>query len=199
MRRSQMKKILVPLMLIAVFILFAISTSIAQDQPAKEPARMKAHDFPPFLKDMLNLTPEQEARLKELSKARLEERQAFQEKMTKMRGELREMMKDPKADEKKIEGLVDEMFKLRAAQFKNNIKQRNEIKKIFTPEQLEKMEKFRTRFMGRQMRRPGRFFPGRRFSPWGGLFGPERFGLPWDRGFGFRGRILRNRMGWWWW
>jgi len=191
-----MKKFIVPFIFITFFLLLTFSWSVAEEQPAKKPARLFAPDFPPFLKEMLDLTPEQESQLREFSKARLEERRTFRDKMMKMRSELREMMKDPKADEKKIEGLVDEIFKLRANQFKGSLKSRNEIKKIFTPNQLEKIEKFKTRFAGRWAMRPGRF-PQWRFLPRGQFYGAERFSGPWGRGFGFRGRGLRDRMPWW--
>jgi hypothetical protein len=123
---------------------------------------------------------------------------AFQEKMKKMRSELRELMKDPKADEKKIDGLIDEMSKLRAMQFKSSVKQRKEIRKIFTPEQLEKMDKFKARLMDQRAMRKGQPFPKKRFLRQGRFFGPERFGGPWGRGYGFRGPSFRERMRRWW-
>lgn len=183
--------------LFAVFLIFILFPSSATTQPLRRPGRM-ANDFPLFLKNVLNLTPEQEARLQEFRKARQEEMKAFQEKMKKMRSELRELMKDPKADEKKIDGLIDEMSKLRAMQFKSSVKQRKEIRKIFTPEQLEKMDKFKARLMDQRAMRKGQPFPQGRFLRQGRFFGPERFGGPWGRGYGFRGPSFRERMRRWW-
>ncbi len=119
--------------------LFLLGPYFASAQPARNPERV-----PRFLGgEFLNLTPEQKAKLEELRKAKQEERKAFVEQMQKYRTELRDLMKDPQANEKKINSLIDEMFKLRAAQMKNSIKHREQVRKVFTPEQLEKMRDLR--------------------------------------------------------
>lgn len=108
--------------------------------------------------------------------------------MEKFRADLRELMKDPQANEKKIHGLIDEMFKLRAAEMKNSIKHREEMKKIFTPEQLEKIKNLRgrmARFIGRRM---GGFKPG---PCWGAGWG--------ERPFWGRTRFSRPFSRWWRW
>ncbi len=99
-----------------------------------------------LLKDVLQLTPEQEKKLEEFRKARLEEAKAHQEKMTRLRQEFRKLMEDPRADEKKVNSLIDEMSKLRAERMKAMFKNRKEWEKILTPEQLKKLEDYRKDF-----------------------------------------------------
>lgn len=183
-----MKKYVITAFLVVSFVSLLLLPSLANAQPIKSQERVK---------EQLNLTPEQEAKLKEFREARMEDRKAFREKMTKLRDEFQALMKDPKADEKKIDGLIDEMAKLRASQFKAGIKQRNEWKKIFTPEQLEKMEKFKGRMMERGAMRPGRFMPHQRFGMQRGFFGPRQFQRPGMRPSGFRMGMM-NCMWWDW-
>ncbi len=121
----------------------------------------------------LELTPEQEAKLKDMRAARQEMDKGFFEKLDKMRQDLRKAMQDPKADQKKIEGLVDEMHRAKAEQMKSHLKFRKEMEKILTPEQLDKFKNARER-MG-NWHRGGRFMrrhPGAR-----GMMGPENFGF----------------------
>jgi len=108
-----------------------------------------------LLKDTLKLTPEQEKKLEEFRQARLEEAKAHQEKMTKLRLEFRKLMEDPKADEKKVNSLIDEMAKLRAERMKAMFKNRKEWEKILTPEQLKKLEEYRKDFQLRRELLPG--------------------------------------------
>ncbi|MGQ9802102.1 MAG: Spy/CpxP family protein refolding chaperone [Candidatus Saccharicenans sp.] len=112
-----------------------------------------------LLKDALQITPEQEKKLEEFRKARLEEAKAHREKMTKLRQEFRTLMTDPKADEKKVNSLIDEMAKLRAERMKAMFKNRKEWEKILTPKQLQKLEEYRKDFQLRRELMPG--FRGR--------------------------------------
>jgi Spy/CpxP family protein refolding chaperone len=128
----------------------------AQDQPERRPAMRHQRGFFPELEESLNLTPEQKTKLADFRKARREERTASFEQMSQLRTDLRELMKDPQANEKKIDGLIDEMSQLRASQMKSAIKSSVEMNKIFTPEQLEKMKDFRTRMGSRLGMRRGR-------------------------------------------
>lgn len=132
-----------------------------------------------LLKDALQLTPEQEKKLEEFRKARLEEARAHQEKMAKLHDEFRKLMEDPKADEKKVNSLIDEMSKLRAERMKAMFKNRKEWEKILTPEQLKKLEEYRKDF---RLRRDLLMGPGGRM--------------------GARGMMLmrhRRPMGFFWW
>jgi Spy/CpxP family protein refolding chaperone len=120
----------------------------AQEAPAQAPADKK----PPVKmgpRESLGLTAEQEKALETFRKVRADENRAFREEMMKLRGEMRELGKDPKANEAKINGLIDKTAQLRAERAKAAFKHLGEVKKIFTPEQLEKMKTFRARVMDR--------------------------------------------------
>jgi Spy/CpxP family protein refolding chaperone len=170
-----MKPKTVSLGALAVLVMFAfVFSSLLAQQDQQPPAR----------ENRLNLTPQQKTKLEEFRKARREERTAMFDQMRKLRAELRDLMKDPQANEKKIEGLIDEMSRLRASQMKSALKNSIEMKKIFTPEQLEKMKNFRMR-MG-----PPR---GMRSGRWGW----RRWGMRTHRGFGW-GLDWMNRWLWDW-
>jgi Spy/CpxP family protein refolding chaperone len=109
------------------------------------------------IKENLQLTPDQEAKLKEFQKIRQTEAQAFAERMKKIRTDMQTLRKDDKADPAKVDGLIDQMFKLQAERAKAQFKNRKDVEKIFTPEQLQKMKNGRERFMGGFM---GGFMPG---------------------------------------
>ncbi len=134
---------------VALFI-FALIPLSSYSQPQERPGRSEA---------LLDLTPEQKAKLEELRKAGAEERKAQFEKMRTLREDMRAAMKDPEANAAKINGLIDEMAKLRADQMKRGLARRLEMKKIFTPEQQEKLAKLRDRM---DDRRGARFFRGGR-------------------------------------
>ncbi len=147
-------------------------------------------------REALGLTPEQEKSLEEFRKARMEENRAFRDEMMKVREEMRALAKDPKANEAKINGLIDKRAKLQAERAKAGFKNRAAVEKIFTPEQLEKMKAFRARFE----RRPRFAGRGRMGMGFMGFRGPGmgRFRRP---GFGMRPmgqfRPLRHRPFFW--
>jgi len=152
----------------------------AQEAQAPPPAGKK----PPVkmgLRESLGLTDEQTKALETFRMARMDENRAFREEMMKLRGEMRELTQDPKAGEAKINGLIDKTAQLRAERAKAAFKHRGEVKKIFTPEQLEKMKTFRARVMDR----PGMAGRGRMGFGRMGFRGPGmgRFMGP---GFGMR-------------
>jgi len=158
----------------AMFVL-AFSAVLAQNPPAKPAPRGMGERLAEFL----NLSPEQQTKLDSIRNARQEEAKAFREEMGKLRPQLREAMKEPKADEKKIDSLIDQLSQARAAHFKSVVRSFREMEKVLTPEQLEKFRNARSR-MGR---RHG-FGPG-----FGRGFGPRRGMHPgWGRrpfgGFG---------------
>ncbi len=138
--------------------------------------------------DILDITPEQQARLGELRKAWSEEQKAFREEMAKLREEGRELGKDPAANETRITALIDKSFKLRAELAKRSLKNRAARRAVFTPEQLEKMKNAREAFRARP-RRPA---PGRLGALRPGM---GRMGAPRGRGFSRMG--VRGRFGLW--
>lgn len=130
----------------------------------------------PFAERWLDLTPEQKAKLEELRKAGQEEMKGMFEQTRKLRLELRDLMNDPAANEKKIESVIDELSRLQAARMKSGLKHRAEMNKILTPEQREKLKDLGPR-IGRFMH-GGRMMPGpmmrRGFRPgWRHAFGPD--------------------------
>ncbi len=129
------------------------------------------------LAKFLELTPEQQAKFDEIRKARQEEVKAFREEMGKLRPQLREAMTDPQADQKKIDGLIDQLSQVRAAHFKSTVRTRKDLEKVLTPEQLEKFRKVWSRHGMRHGFDRG-------YGPWGRMRhgrGPRSFGGPgWD-------------------
>jgi len=154
-----------------------------------------------MFRDLFNITPEQEKKIQEFREGRMKDGQAFRDQMTKMRGEMRDLMKDTKANAAKIDGLIDGMSKLRADREKMAVRTRGDWEKLFTPEQLEKMKKYRGAFTGRQgLGERGRFGFGRpgmgRFMGMRGMgmgargawgWRMHRLGRFWHRAFFWRG------------
>lgn len=158
------------LALMSVLLVAFIFTQ-ANAQPLKRMGKMGPGQGAGYqvLKDALQLTPEQEKKLEEFRKARQAEAQAFQEKMRSMREEFRKLMKDSNADRKKMDSMIDEMARMKAERMKSALKNREEWRKIFTPEQLKKLDEYRQDFslrnfmqrreagrMSMRNRRPGR-------------------------------------------
>ncbi|MCP2604746.1 Spy/CpxP family protein refolding chaperone [Candidatus Aminicenantes bacterium AH-873-B07] len=111
----------------------------------------------------LDLTEEQKSKLEELRKKWIEERWDFQDRMKRLRFKLRELLRDPEADEKEIENIIDEISKLRSERFKGMLRHRKEIRNLLTPDQLSKFEKFKKEFIRRRALRERRFLWKRRF------------------------------------
>jgi len=166
----------------AVFLAAIVAPAFITAQEAQAPppggknppAKMQS-------REALGLSPEQEKALETFRKARMDENRAFRDEMQKMRGEMRELAKDPKAGEAKINGLIDKTARLRAERAKAAFKHRGEVEKIFTPEQIEKMRAFR----GRLMDRPGMAGRGRMGFGRMGFRGPG-MGRFMGLGFGMR-------------
>ena len=142
-------------------------------------------------REALDLTPEQEKALADFRKARADEAKAFRDEMSKLSAERRELAKDPKANQAKLDALIDKTWKLRAEREKAGFRTRLEMDKIFTPEQREKMRAFRQRLGDRPgLARRMPMGPGRM-----GFRGPVR---NMGRGFGpqrlHRMRLLRDRL-----
>ncbi len=170
-----MKRYVLFMTLILFFLSFTIFPPNAQGQEEKKPEKKVSQDHPSGRGDFLDLTPEQKSKLKEFRKKRQEERKESMENMRAVRKELRELMRDPEANEKKILGIYDQLAKLRSNRFKKSVQHRKEIKKILTPEQWEKLEKHKKRIA----RRRGRFTGRRGFFRRG--FQQQRFHRFWRR------------------
>jgi Spy/CpxP family protein refolding chaperone len=152
------------------------------------------------LKNALGLTDDQAAKLQESRKAQQEAQKGFREQMQKLRGELAPLLKDPKADAAKVNGLIDQMSKLGADQAKKGFQERGALAKILTPDQLVKFQSFRGGMaMGMGMR--GGMGMGRGIAPMGRgqMMGP-RGGAMMGPGMGMRmgmrpGMGMRGRFG----
>jgi Spy/CpxP family protein refolding chaperone len=94
-------------------------------------------------RDLFNITPEQEKKLQELREAGRKDRQAWRGEMRKMRGEMRDLMRAPQANTARIDKLIDSRARLRAEREKAAFRSREDRRSVFTPEQLEKMKKYR--------------------------------------------------------
>ncbi|NQT80845.1 MAG: Spy/CpxP family protein refolding chaperone [Candidatus Aminicenantes bacterium] len=191
-----MKRYVSVVTLILVFLCFCLFPSNARGQTSERPDKDVLRGFAGS-RNFLDLTPEQESKLGELRKMRMEKRREFQKNMVALQEEIRKLMKDPEANEKEIIGLYDKVAKLRSSQFSEFVQFRKEMKKIFTPEQLEKLEKLESRITQRRGAIRGGFLAQRgfaragRFAHRGMMLGFER------RGRNFRGRWFMNRWRRW--
>jgi Spy/CpxP family protein refolding chaperone len=188
-----MKKYLTALTILGFLFM---SAGVSAQQPAakqEKPAKPAPAQRGPLanLKDFLQLTPDQEAKLKDMQKVRQEEQKAFRDQMQKLRGELRPLLNDQKADQNKINGLIDQIAKLGADRTKKVLANRNPLQKILTPDQLEKLKNAPPRMMGRGMM--GGRGMGQGIGPMGqrGMMGGRGMGL----GMGQRGMMMRPGMG----
>jgi Spy/CpxP family protein refolding chaperone len=129
-------------------------SALAQDSPRADRSDERRAE--------LGLTPEQTKALADLRQARGDERQAFRAEMDRIRGEMRELARDPEANRSRIEALIDKRAGLRAEREKSALRSRADWRKIFTPEQLAKMRSWRHRLairpgrIGRSSRAIGR-------------------------------------------
>jgi len=174
-RRLKMKKYVLFMTLILFFLGSTLLPPNALGQEAKKPEKKVSRDYPRARGISLDLTAEQKSKLEEFRKKRKEERKESMENMRAVQKELRELMRDPEANEKKILGIYDQLSKLRSNRFKKFVQHRKEIKKILTPEQREKLEKFKKRMAQRR----GRFMGRRGFFRRG--FQRQRFHRFWRR------------------
>jgi Spy/CpxP family protein refolding chaperone len=218
-----MKKYLAGL---AVLLILAAGVFVtAQEKPAP-PAKPRAAQAPqgqgpgplaqaPLerLKQWLGLTPEQVTKLQETRKAQQEAQKGFRDQMQKLRGELNPLIRDPKADPNKVNGLFDQIGKLGTERAKKGYQDRLGLQKILTPEQLTKLQSLRRPGMGMRggmgmgMGRGGApMGRGQMMGPRGGMQGRMGMGMGRGMGMGPRGgtrvlprlrlRILRWLRGW---
>ena len=152
-----------------------------QEKPRSEARSLRRE----MARDLFNITPEQEKKLQELRDAGRKDREAFRGQMSKMRGEMRELMKDSQANAAKIDKLIDSRARLRAEQEKRAFRSREEWRKVFTPEQLQKIDKYRGLFRERFAARQGRGTAGE--------------GRGWRTGNGGRARGWRRPYDAWIW
>lgn len=173
-----MRKYALLVTIACAFLIFTSFSASLFGQAEKKAAKEESKPYPPQ-RSFLDLSAEQKSKLEEFRKIREEEMKQFQEKMRPLRQKLQTLLHDPDSDQKEINALIDQISSLRADHQKKVIAQRREMRKIFTPEQLEKLERFgrfaAARFLGR--RGFGMFFPMGRMGFFWGRGGPGR-GFP---------------------
>ncbi len=138
------------------------------------------------LADYLKLTPEQIQKINDVQKSRQDEQKSFRDQMQKLRGDLRPLLRDEKADQGKMNGLIDQIAKLGADRAKRVLAGRGGLQKILTPEQADKLKNAPPAMRQRLMN----FFRGQGMGP-GGL-GQPGMGM---RGPGMQGRGQGQMMG----
>jgi len=181
---------------ILVFLCFSLFPSGLLGEESSRPEEVLTGDYPVDSENFLDLTPEQESKLKEFRKMRQEERREFQSKMREVRKKMARMMRDPEANEKAIQGLYQETAKLRSGHLAQVIMHKKEIKKILTPEQLEKLEKAKKRIAQRRSFQRNRFLGRGGFSRSGRFRQMDRVRFFW-RGRHFGGRLFLNNWRRW--
>lgn len=156
-------KRLITTVLVGTLIAFG-TYAAAQEQETQPNVHKKIMVHRQGLKEELNLTKEQENKLQALRQAGQTESKAISEQMQKIRQEMLTLRKDDKIDTAKINPLIDKMYKLRADQAKSRLQRKQEWRKIFTAEQLEKLKDRPMMVRGFRSMGPGmmqgRFFRG---------------------------------------
>lgn len=108
----------------------------------------------PKVAEKLNLTEEQKTKLEELIKT---QREGMKEKRAKMSEAMKrqmDLMNAEKIDESKVMASIDEVFALRCAMAKDQVKRVIAVKNILTPEQIKKANEIKAEFRDRGGRRP---------------------------------------------
>lgn len=108
----------------------------------------------PRFAEKLNLTEEQKTKLEELNKT---QREGMKDKCTKMSEAMKrqmDLMNAEKIDESKVMASIDEVFALRCAMAKDQVKRVIAVKNILTPEQIKKANEIKAEFRDRGGPRP---------------------------------------------
>lgn len=108
----------------------------------------------PKVAEKLNLTEEQKTKLEELIKT---QREGMKEKRAKMSEAMKrqmDLMNAEEIDESKVMASIDEVFALRCAMAKDQVKRVIAVKNILTPEQIKKANEIKAEFRDRGGRRP---------------------------------------------
>jgi Spy/CpxP family protein refolding chaperone len=133
----------------AVAVMALVLSAAGQESSAQAPQAPARHPRLARAAADLGLTPDQVKALEAFRKARTDKRQAPRQEMDKLRTEMRELARDPRADRARLDELIDRRAKLRAEHEKSALRARAERDKIFTPEQRAKINAFRSARQGR--------------------------------------------------
>lgn len=108
----------------------------------------------PRFAEKLNLTEEQKAKLEELNKTQRENGKINRAIMGDAMKRQMALMTAEKIDESKVMASIDEVFALRCAMAKDQVKRVIAVKNILTPEQIKKANEIKAEFRDRGGRRP---------------------------------------------
>lgn len=108
----------------------------------------------PKFAEKLNLTEEQKAKLEELNKTQRENGKINRAIMGDAMKRQMALMTAEKIDESKVMASIDEVFALRCAMAKDQVKRVIAVKNILTPEQIKKANEIKAEFRDRGGRHP---------------------------------------------
>lgn len=108
----------------------------------------------PKFAEKLNLTEEQKAKLEELDKTQRENGKINRAIMGDAMKRQMDLMNAEEIDESKVMASIDEVFALRCAMAKDQVKRVIAVKNILTPEQIKKANEIKAEFRDRGGRRP---------------------------------------------
>jgi Spy/CpxP family protein refolding chaperone len=108
----------------------------------------------PKFAEKLNLTHEQKTKLEELNKTQRESGRVNRTKMSEAMKRQMALMTAENIDEAKVMASIDEVFALRCAMAKDQVKRVIAVKSILTPEQIKKANEIKAEFRDRGARRP---------------------------------------------
>jgi Spy/CpxP family protein refolding chaperone len=123
--------------IVAVVSLVAGTTLAQQNQAEDRPMRGK-HGA--MLKEIPNLTAEQEAQIKEIHAKAKEEVKPMREEVKEVRLKLVELKQAENPDEKQIHELIDKQAQIKAEMMKSRSTAEIEIRKLLTEEQKEAVD-----------------------------------------------------------
>ncbi len=103
----------------------------------------------PKFAEKLNLTEEQKTKLEELNKTQREGMRVNRTKMSEAMKRQMDLMNAEKIDESKVMASIDEVFALRCAMAKDQVKRVIAVKNILTPEQIKKANEIKAEFRDR--------------------------------------------------
>lgn len=124
--------------------------SMGEGLTADPIARMVSN---PKFAEKLNLTEEQKTKLEELNKTQRESGRVNRTKMSEAMKRQMALMTAENIDEAKVMASIDEVFALRCAMAKDQVKRVIAVKSILTPEQIKKANEIKAEFRDRGARR----------------------------------------------
>ena len=127
---------------LSIFLLLSTVNSYAQEQNQQGQMRERFNRSEDFTKT-LNLTPEQQAQIKQQRGANKEKVMQLRQQLRAKRSELKEELDKPSVDMNKINSIVAETKTLMAEQLDLRVKGILAMKQVLTPEQFKKLHERR--------------------------------------------------------